>query len=157
MMFAVWFGLATATLFLPKLAVATAVVGVLGLTCSAMIYVDTRRQFWRAAQTFPRFFGTAALVVLAATAPFGAAVLLIAKLAYESRTRYDGGVSARVQRGPLARAAALRDGLGLAAALLLVAMPGAVALALVIAGEMAERTIFFRAVDAPKMPGMPTA
>jgi DMSO reductase anchor subunit len=62
-----------------------------------------------------------------------------------------------VQRGPLARAAALRDGLGLTAALLLMAVPGAVALMLVIAGEMAERYIFFRAVDAPKMPGMPSA
>src|SRR5262249_11653437 len=34
-------------------------LGILSVFCSGMIYVDTRRPFWRSAQTFPRFFGTA--------------------------------------------------------------------------------------------------
>jgi Fe-S-cluster-containing dehydrogenase component len=157
LLFGVWFGVASAALAMPRLAPVSMALGVLGLICSAMIYVDTRRQFWRAAQTFPRFFGTAALVALASLAPMAAAILLIMKLGWESRTRFDGSVSARLQRGPLAAATAWRDGLGLAAAVLLLTVPGWWALALVIAGEFTERVLFFRAVDAPKMPGMPSA
>ena len=39
----------------------------------------------------------------------------------------------------------------------LVAAPLWLALLPLLAGELAERTLFFRAVDAPKMPGVPTA
>jgi formate dehydrogenase iron-sulfur subunit len=43
-------------------AFATAAVGLIGIACSAMIYVDTRRQFWNAAQSFTKFFGTTLLL-----------------------------------------------------------------------------------------------
>jgi Fe-S-cluster-containing dehydrogenase component/DMSO reductase anchor subunit len=36
----------------------TAAAGVAGVACSAMIYADTRREFWSASQCFARFFGT---------------------------------------------------------------------------------------------------
>ncbi|MEA3187930.1 MAG: formate dehydrogenase iron-sulfur subunit [Chthoniobacter sp.] len=41
--------------------------GVVGIACSAMIYQDTRRKLWTGARTFLRFFGSAALLGLAAT------------------------------------------------------------------------------------------
>jgi DMSO reductase anchor subunit len=41
-----------------SLKILTAVVGLAGVACSAMIYVDTRREFWSASQCFGRFFGT---------------------------------------------------------------------------------------------------
>ena len=70
MIFGAWFPLAVLTALAPRfsqlsalnsqlLPIATATIGSLALVCSAMIYVDTRRQFWRAGQTFPRLFGPA--------------------------------------------------------------------------------------------------
>ncbi len=166
MIFGPWFGLTVASVAAPRLLQfstfnfqlltgAAAALGTLGLFCSAMIYVDTRRRFWRPAQTFPRFFGTAALAALAPTAPLAAAVLLLAKLAVETRTWFDASTSARLQRGPLAHIALVRDLCGLAALVLLVIAPAWLALAPLLAGEIAERYLFFRAVDAPKMPGVP--
>jgi DMSO reductase anchor subunit len=164
MVFGAWFALATATtataagllpalLPLRLLLGATVGTGLLGLGCSVMIYVDTRRHFWRLAQTAPRFLGTAVLVALALTAPRAAGLLLILKLAWESRTFYDSRVSARLQRGPLRTGSALRDLLGIGALVLLFTLPGWTAFVLLVAGEIAERYLFFRAVDAPKMPG----
>ena len=49
-------------------AVAVALVlGLLGVFCSAMIYVDTRRSFWSAHLTLPKFFGTSLLLGATAT------------------------------------------------------------------------------------------
>jgi DMSO reductase anchor subunit len=42
----------------PWLAGVTALVGLLGVFTSVMIYVDTRRPFWSARLTAPKFFGT---------------------------------------------------------------------------------------------------
>ena len=155
LLFGAWWPLAASAIVVPALAPTAAIVGVVGLFCSVMIYVDTRRAFWRFAQTAPRILGAAALFALAVTMPRVAAFVLLAKLAWESRTFFHGSVAARLQRGPLARAVLVRDGLGLAAAVLLFAVPGWFACALLAAGELAERHLFFRAVDAPKMPGMP--
>ncbi len=44
------------------LAWASATLGLLGVFCSAMIYVDTRRPFWSARLTMPKFFGTTLLL-----------------------------------------------------------------------------------------------
>ena len=139
------------------LLVAAAATGLAGLACSVMIYVDPRREFWRFTRTAPRFFGTAALFALAPVAPRAAAVGLIIKLAWESRTFSPGAVSSRLQRGPLARAVLTRDLLGLSTVILLFFAPLPLALPLLLAGELAERFLFFRAVDAPKMPGQPAA
>lgn len=158
LLFGTWLPLAAATAFMPTpaLALTTTLVGALALACSALIYVDTRRHFWRAAQTFPRFFGTALLTGLALRAPAVAAAVLLAKLAWETRTQVGRSASAILQRGPLARIVLLRDLLGLSAAfLLMLPLPG-FALAPLLLGEFAERYLFFRAVDAPKMPGLPS-
>jgi Fe-S-cluster-containing dehydrogenase component/DMSO reductase anchor subunit len=157
MLFGAWFACAAAALLRPELRIASAAIGLLALACSAMIYVDTRRRFWRATQTFPRFFGTAALVVLVLAAPKIAAFAVLAKLAVEARTFFDGSTAARLQRGPLARAVLRRDALAFATAFSLLFPLPMLSFLLLGAGELAERHLFFRAVDAPKMPGMPAA
>jgi len=48
-----------------KIAAATA--GLLGVACSAMIYADTRREYWRASQCFVKFFGTTLILGTALT------------------------------------------------------------------------------------------
>ena len=46
---------------------ASALTGLGAVACSAMIYVDTRREFWSASQTFGKFFKTTLLLGAAAT------------------------------------------------------------------------------------------
>lgn len=193
--FGAWFLLASAGLagrfgWLPPLAAggrtvlatATAVTGAVALLCSVMIYVDTRRVFWRFAHTAPRFLGSAVILGLAGAlvtpgAPPAVALLLgaatILKLACEARALAplqdeDDGTApparqtARLLAGPLRGtnavrvAAALLGGILLPLALHLGAAPPAFAwpaLLLCLGGEFAERSLFFRAVDAPRMPG----
>jgi DMSO reductase anchor subunit len=154
LVFGTWLPVATMAIVAPNFVVPSAVIGLVGLGCSAMIYIDTRRHFWRAGQTVPRFFGTAAVIGVAPFMPLLAAGLLGVKLAWESRTFFDQSISARLQRGPLRTTVLVRDSLGVLGIVLLVVSPGWFALAAVFAGELAERHLFFRAVDAPKMPGV---
>lgn len=77
----------------------TTLTGAVAVGCSAMIYVDTHREFWRASQSFGKFFGSATLLscagMLTLMIPSGTrqtttfAVLLtlvtIAKLTFEHR------------------------------------------------------------------------
>jgi formate dehydrogenase iron-sulfur subunit len=49
------------------LALAAALAGLSTVVCSAMIYVDTRREYWNALRSFAKFFGTTLLLGLAAT------------------------------------------------------------------------------------------
>jgi formate dehydrogenase iron-sulfur subunit len=72
---------------LPLLAGGTAALGLLGVFTSAMIYIDTRRPFWMATLTVPRFYGTTLLLgstfaatVLAFVNPAIAAVPTVAAL-----------------------------------------------------------------------------
>ena len=48
--------------FAVPLALATATLAMLGVYCSAMIYIDTRRAFWSTPLVFTKFFGTALLL-----------------------------------------------------------------------------------------------
>lgn len=52
----------------PGLILLTSVAGLLGVFCSTMVYVDTRRPFWSASLTFTKFFGTTLLLGAAAAA-----------------------------------------------------------------------------------------
>jgi Fe-S-cluster-containing dehydrogenase component/DMSO reductase anchor subunit len=45
-----------------SLSAGTALLGLLPVFCSAMIYIDTRRPSWRSSLTFTRFFGTTLLL-----------------------------------------------------------------------------------------------
>jgi len=164
------------------LAAGTAALGTLGLFCSVMIYADTRRAFWRFANTAPRFFGSAILLGLASAlaapgAPrvlgFVLTVATIAKLLLEARaldplngdrdTLTPELKTARLLTGPLRSTNELRviaAGFGGVVLPLLIATGPApgwlawVALPCMLLGELAERYLFFRAVAAPKMPGV---
>ncbi|MEO8351877.1 MAG: DmsC/YnfH family molybdoenzyme membrane anchor subunit [Chthoniobacteraceae bacterium] len=54
--------------FAAPLSIITAVLAVLSVYCSAMIYIDTRRAFWSAPLAFTKFFATALLLGSAACA-----------------------------------------------------------------------------------------
>ncbi len=70
-----------------------AATGIIAIFCSAMIYVDTRREFWRASQSFGKFFGTTLLLgsttALATTGAYSSmlvgliALVTVVKLAFE--------------------------------------------------------------------------
>ena len=59
--------------------IVAAITGVVGLYCSAMIYIATQRNLWRSGRTLPRFFATAlsvgCLVVAAVNALMGVGVV----------------------------------------------------------------------------------
>ena len=156
---------------------AAALVGLGGLFTSVMVYVDTRRYFWRWQETGPRFFGSALVLGLATAVTIHftlrSAILLAAavaiKLGWEGRAarfRPDqpaaAGKTVQLLGGPLARAASRRRllaffGAGvvpLALTLKWIPQPfGWIGFAAILAGELSERYLFFRAVVAPKMPG----
>lgn len=158
-----------------------ALTGLAAVFCSVMIYHDTRRQLWNFARSGPLFFGT--MVVLGAAGALifqpGSAVLqavlvlgTLGKVAVEAFLLRDGRRTPEV----LARSGALiRSALQKVAwARLICALPGgilmpvlshmhsslsaaswaaAIGFVLLLVGELLERSLFFRATDAPKMPG----
>jgi formate dehydrogenase iron-sulfur subunit len=165
----------------PALALATAACGGFGLLCSVMVYADTHRTLWHFGHTAPRFFGTAIVLGLASslampTAPrslgFVLALATLLKLACEARALtaldldHDTITTARqtalLLTGPLRpvnerRVFAALGAIAGALAVALSAAPSALAwlvLVLSLFGELAERSLFFRAVVAPKMPGV---
>lgn len=191
-LFGAWFpalGLSVATNFLdPWSDLAALALGLAGVFCSAMIYLDTRRHAWRAGQSLPRFFGTVVLFTALAVAgvhPGGPALLsvvaaLLLKLAVEARAArpasthdadtplFPGLATARLLTGPFRRIHSLRFLTAFLALLVLpAALPGpdvpgggvthyvtlGLAGGLLFAGEILERYLYFRTVDAPKMPG----
>lgn len=138
------------------------VVGAAAIVCSAMIYVDTRRPFWSPAATFGKFLSTAAIAALSVLHPLAASVALLLKMAAEGarllpadKTEKPEPLSTRLLRGPLLTTFLVRIGLGLAAAALLATDNLRTGFALFAMGEFVERTLFFRAVAAPGMPGLP--
>jgi Fe-S-cluster-containing dehydrogenase component/DMSO reductase anchor subunit len=133
------------------------VIAGLGVFCSAMIYTDTRRQFWRLSQTLGRMGGTVAITTLVPLSAPLASVLFVAKLALELTSLRGTSTSARLQRGLLSPLVVARLAVaGLAFAGFFMLNPAA-AVILFGVGELLERTLFFRAVDSPKMPGVPTS
>jgi formate dehydrogenase iron-sulfur subunit len=64
---AVSFWLGPMTAIRSPLALITTAAGVLAVGCSAMIYADTRREFWRASQSIGKFAGTTLLLGSALT------------------------------------------------------------------------------------------
>ena len=171
--FGTWLGLPS-RLILAAYA-GTLVVGLLGVFCSAMIYIDTQRDFWRGSRTFTRFFGTvataAAFTWLVGTASYAAALATVLgcggllawdwlatqrELRSPQLTRRQ---SARIQTERLPTWVSRRYRLGVAALIgaslvpLLgpfAALAGALAM---LASELCSRLLYFKAVDAPKMPG----
>jgi formate dehydrogenase iron-sulfur subunit len=162
--------------------VAVSLLGLLGVFCSMMIYHDTQRTLWNWRRSAPLFFGTMALLglsaALIANSSSGAlsailVVAVVAKLAVEvsvlrhvrdrdltSLKKTALLVTGLFQPIAFVRLACLMAG-GIGLPLLLKTgafafapvVIGSCAFALLIAGELLERLLFFRVVDAPKMPG----
>ena len=139
----------------PFLAAAAFGAGLVGVICSIMIYADTPRAFWRLPNSGGRMLGTMLVGALALVHPAGAAVALAAKLTLEAAGLRGPTMSARLQRGPLRALTTARFVLGAAAIALFLLFPGWPSFCVWLLGELAERRIFFRAVDSSKMPGMP--
>ncbi len=129
----------------------------LGVLCSAMIYIDTRRHFWRPANTFLRMGGTVFIATFAFLSPPVAALALAFKLALEHRLLRASPVSARLHAGPLRTVARARLALGVAALVLFALQQSWLGFVLFALGELLERVLYFQAVDAPKMPGQSAA
>ncbi len=137
-------------------------VGLVCVFCSVMVYVDTRRPFWAARWTVPRFFGSTMLGGLALAACFNqtyapaVAVCGMIKLAWESLyVSSNDPRDCRAQRlllGPLRSLHVARFITGLTGIALVLSSATAGFVCLMV-GEILERIIFFRASAAWKMPG----
>lgn len=185
MAFGAWLALAVASVFVPTAVLAAAFAGVVGLACSVMIYVDTHRRFWRVSLTGPRFFGSAIVFGVAvgfvfdpsaSSAAWLTAAVLV-KLATERgalNTRdYDDDdepapsaeqKTARLVRDRFRTRFGLRSAMALLAgalgpwlvvAELIPPVAGWLLVLVLFFGELVDRHLFFRVVDAPKMPGLP--
>jgi Fe-S-cluster-containing dehydrogenase component/DMSO reductase anchor subunit len=160
LVFSIFAPLALATFALPEsgiLRASVVIIGFVGVACSAMIYIDTRRRFWAPLPTSIRFLGTAIIAALLPIQPLAAITLLLIKLSFEIYQSVGAGNSARILRGPLRPALALRFFLAAASIATLIAGQSLAAFALFAAGELVERVLFFKAVDSPKMPGHPVS
>lgn len=144
-------GLAAAT-GSPAVQAGAAAAGFLGVACSGMLYVVTRRPSWRATVTLPRFalsslVGGAAVALVTGggrTAGLVLAAALAAKLAWEAGMVW--------RPGPVPAAGLARHLLGVSGVVLaLCASP--LALVAVLAGELMERSRFFSTASWTGMPG----
>ncbi len=125
-----------------------------GVFSSAMIYIDTRRRFWRPFHTFGRMGGTVAVSALAFASAPAAAAALAAKLLLESLSLFGPSHPARLQRGPLFGHLIARFAAAAFAILFFSLGEALFAFTFFVLGEGLERALYFRAVDSPKMPGL---
>jgi Fe-S-cluster-containing hydrogenase components 1 len=131
-----------------------ALLATLGVVCSAALYIDTHRRFWRPAYTLGRMGGTVLVAALAFVSAPLAALALVAKLAPESHSLLGSSHPARLQRGPLLGLLVGRFAAAALAFLLFVLREVPLAFVVFALGELLERALYFRAVDSPKMPGL---
>lgn len=127
--------------------------GAIAVLCSAMVYVDTLREFWRAERTFIRFFGTVTVAGLGWFSAIATVPVVLGLLVEASNV---GGKDARATSMLWRRLAPLtgaRFGLALAGLTLLVFGSPVIGLGLILVGELCGRALFFRAVTAPKTVG----
>ncbi len=161
---------------------ASLVTAWIGTFCSVMIYADTQRAFWRFPVTFTKFFGSAVCLGLAGALAisafssevlmpcvFGILTVFAVKLGMEltqllpatSESMTAAKKSALIMLKPLANITAARYATGLfgmacfAALLVESASPviGLFGFVFLLIGEFLERTLYFKAVVALKMPG----
>ena len=163
--------------------IATCMAGVASVACSTMIYVATRREYWRARRTVPRFLLTAALLGAAGSLFFeragsslNFALLALVPVLTSIRLIFDANVhcqsstkdeslarTSELLRGPLAGwnnlqiLAAMIGGIMLPISLLLLGRSSStvivVSSVLLVAAELIQRALFFAAVAPPRMPG----
>lgn len=155
--------------------------GVAALYCSIMVYVDTRRAFWRWWLTAPKFTGTAFLLGFGTAFLFSSrdqlitgALLMVSmvKLAFEAGfsmvqlradPRHPDRRSAAVMLRACSQTLVWRFVFGVIGGVIIpvLALGSAVpfslrvvALGLCVAGEILERVLFFEAVTPDRMPGI---
>lgn len=154
--------------------VASFAVGVLGVFTSVMIYHDTRRAYWNIALSGPKFFLTTLIACSLLLSAIGwsamgivSAVLILAKLVWESQFLKQHVADSTSAHYKTARvvceieesALKIRQRAAFGAIVLSIAatglgaLPASLALACWLVSDIAERYLFFVAVDAPKMPG----
>jgi len=137
------------------------------LGCSAMIYIDTHRILWRAAQTFPRFLGTSLLLGSAATLclrpqtpglALGICLLQCLLLAWELPSPRQS--SPPLRRPPMLVLRVISALCGALSALLAPLSGSRTAALLALGscalGQLLERHLFFTCVRAHRMPGIPS-
>ena len=144
-------GFAAAMGYLP--AWICAIAGLASVVCSIMVYVDTRRPFWCLSATAGKFFGTTLLFCFALCGWVWPAIFLgVAKLAAETAFARSSSKSARLLRSHLRSLTQARFAFGLVGlALFPLHLP--IALVMLFVGELLERSTFFKAVVAYRMPG----
>lgn len=157
------------------------VLGGVAVYCSIMVYVDTRRAFWRWALTAPKFAGTALLLGLGAGFLFcdrdavittGLMTVSLLKLVFEagflliharSADRSPNKRSASVMLRACSRTLIWRFIFGVLGGVVIPVLAlGAtvplnvklVAFCLCLSGEILERVLFFEAVVPDRMPGI---
>jgi len=136
------------------------VTGLSGVFCSAMVYADTRRPAWRLSLTAARFFAAvASAAFVLSPIPWVGALCRLPVLAWDVAVA-GGRVKefermGRLARGPLRGVTGIRIAGDVIAVAAMVAGPhwSLVALGGLAASELAARSLFFRAVEEPKMPG----
>lgn len=138
-----------------------ALIGLLSVWCSVMVYVDTRRPYWLMVQTAPKFFGSTLVLGLAAAslwepkAAIAACLVAILKLAWEvcyiSWKDRNHMRSQLLLLGPLRGWHRVRIVAGWLGVATLIAVPW-LGLAAFVVGECVERVLFFRAAAAWRMP-----
>jgi formate dehydrogenase iron-sulfur subunit len=156
------------------------ITGLLGVFCSMMIYQDTRRPLWHWRRGLPLFFGTTLVLGAAGAAIFNHSAALLAAIMIASASKLLVEVltlrhitnctltplkkTALLVTGKFQHVAFVRlvcvmlGGIGLPLWLAMNvgvshAFLAVLAFALLLAGELLERFLFFTTVVAPKMPG----
>ncbi len=138
-----------------------AVIGLLSVFTSVMVYVDTKRPAWAMLETVPRFFGTVMIAMLIGAsvvdARFGvtAAVVGLLKLAFTERMLLldQEDASARLRLGPLRKVTLARVIFALLAVALGWLHP-VLAVSLAAGSEVLERVLYFKTGKAWRMPGL---
>lgn len=141
-----------------RLGATAAGLGVAG--CSAAIYAVTGRRWWRLPRLLALFGATA---LIAALALAGAPVVVVAAAAlaklvvegavvrHRAEPRGELGRTARLLLGPLSSQVGRRLALLVAGLVALAAVPPA-GIALLVAGDLVERGLLFRAASPDRMP-----
>lgn len=153
--------------FLPGLSLFAIITGWLGIACSAWVYHDTHRAVWRGFLSFGRFFWTAAAFALLLAGKEQAFLwTLSGKLLFEISLFFRGSLmksrfdeldrSAHLLRTRLLPLFLTRTGLALCAIAMSCLSFWWPAISLLLAAEILERALFFKAGVGKKMPGQPS-
>ena len=135
------------------------VLGLAGLFASTMVYADTQRPFWRWSHTAWRF-GATALIAGLIISPFPLVALLpvVVLLGFEAAILFEPDTDmlkpSHLMRQVLKHSVMVRAFSALLGLALLVSGYQWPALMVFAISELAARSLFFRAVDEPKMPGI---